>query len=379
MVNLTVLATFSQLMIWVIPIGIVALITALGWVAEWLVIRWVNRIAGRGDVGREIAITKTLRGHLTFWGFLIGLGLIYGTISPDLPASLPLSLRNWYHDWYHDWYQKALIALFIISLTLMLARLAVALIRISTANTSRPVVTLVSNVAWFITLLIGFMLVLSQLQINITPWLTALGVAGLAVSLALQATLTDFISGMLLLGSRQIEIGAYVKLSSGEEGYITDITWRTTTIRQLGNNQIIIPNSKMTQLSVTNFHTPQPNSSVSIDVGVSYSSDLERVERVTIEVGEEVMREVKGGVPDFTPLVRFNTLGDYSIRFTVVLQSAEFTDQYLIKHEFIKRLYARYRQEGISIPFPIQTVRLSEAPAPARGVAGAVDGAERRE
>lgn len=379
MENLTALASSNQLMAWLIPIAVVVLATALGWIAERLAIRWVKRIAGRGDRIRELAITRTLRGHITFWGFLLGLSLIFSTISPYLPPTL------------RDWYPKALTALFILSLTFMLARMAVALIHFSTAGAARPVVSLISNLAWFITLVIGFMLVLLQLSINITPALAALGVAGLAVSLALQATLTDLISGMLLLGTRQIEVGNYVKLSSGEEGYIADITWRTTTIRQLGANQIIVPNSKMTQSSVTNYHSPQPNIGVSVSVGVSYSSDLDHVERVTVEVGQEVMREVEGGVPEFTPVVRFNELGDYSVRFSVSLQAAEFADQYRIKSEFIKRLRARYRQEGISIPIPIQAVRLSEATtdvAPAsqppsapprpRGPAKAGDGAKRR-
>jgi small-conductance mechanosensitive channel len=377
MESLTALAASNQLMAWLIPIAVVVGTTAIGWIAERLAIRWVKGIAGHGDPARELAIKRTLRGHITFWGLLLGLSLIFSTISPYLPPTL------------RDWYPKALTALFILSLTFMLARMAVALIRVSAASASRPVVSLISNIAWFITLVIGFMLVLSTLQIDIAPWLATLGLAGLAVSLSLQATLTDLISGMLLLGTRQIEIGNYVKLSSGEEGYIADINWRNTTIRQLGNNQIIVPNSKMTQSSVTNYHTPQPNISVPVNVGVSYSSDLDHVEQVTIEVAQDVMQTVKGGVPDFEPFIRYNNLGDFSVQFTVIMQGLEFTDQYLIKHEFIKRLFARYKQEGISIPFPIQTVRLSDAAtetaaqpasAPARphGPAKAADGAKRR-
>lgn len=386
MQNLMALAASNLLMAWLIPIGVVVLTTALGWIAERLTIRWVKGIAGRGDPARELVITRTLRGHITFWGLLLGLSLGLKLLFSNSATKAIITV---YLPSLGEWYPNALKALFILSLTFMLARMAVTLIHVSTASAARPVVSLISNVAWFVTLAIGFMLVLSTLQINITPWLTALGVAGLAVSLALQATLTDLISGMLLLGTRQIEVGNYVKLSSGEEGYIADINWRNTTIRQLGANQIIVPNSKMTQSSVTNYHSPQPNLSVSVNVGVSYSSDLDHVERVTVEVGQEVMREVEGGVPDFTPVVRFNELGDYSIRFAVALQAAEFADQYRIKSEFIKRLRARYREEGISIPIPIQTVRLSEAtmdataqpasaPTRPRGPAKAADGAKRR-
>ena len=347
--NLMALAGTSALMAWIIPIAVVACTTLAGWVIERLVIRWAKRLARGAGRARESVIASTLRGHITFWGLLFGLGLDADALVPLLPASLRI------------WYPQTLLALFIISLTLLVARLAVAIVRVSAGAAARPVVSLISNVVWFITLVIGALLVLSLLKVDIAPWLTALGVGGLAVSLALQATLTDLISGMLLLGGRQFTIGAYVKLSTGEEGYITDITWRTTTIRQLSNNEIIVPNSKMTSTSVVNYHTPQMKGSVTVDVAVSYDNDLERVERVAIEVGEEVMREVQGGVPEFTPLVRYNHLGTFGLRFSVILQCQEFTDQYLIKSEYIRRLRARFQQEGITPPTPAQTVRLSEA------------------
>ena len=346
--NLAALGSANPFMTWAIPVGVVVLTTLIGWIVERLAVRWARRLVG-ANRPRESVVPATLRGHLTFWGLLFGLGLDSAAITPQLPESLRI------------WYPDALLALFIVSLTLLVARLAVAIVRVSAVSASRPVISLISNVVWFITLVIGALLVLSLLKVDIAPWLTALGVGGLAVSLALQATLTDLISGMLLLSAKQVTIGHYVKLATGEEGYITDITWRTTTIRQLSNNEIIIPNSKMTATSVTNYHTPIPNSSVSVEASAGYENDLDHVAQVAIEVGQEVMRDVAGGVPDFMPLVRFNQLGTYGVRFSVVLQAQEFTDQYLIKSEFIRRLRARFQQEGITPPAPVQTVRLSEA------------------
>jgi len=137
-----------------------------------------------------------------------------------------------------------------------------------------------------------------------------------------------------------------------------DITWRNTVIRQLPNNLIIIPNRKLSEAIVTNFNMPEKELAVLIQVGVSYDSDLEKVEKVTIEVAKEVMKEVQGGVPKFEPFIRYHTFDDFSINFTVILRAKEFVDQYLIKHEFVKRLKKRYDEEGIVIPFPIRTVYL---------------------
>lgn len=348
-------------MAWIILVGMVIIATFVGWVIERLVVRWMKGVARRMNQQRDSRIARAVRGHITLWGFLLGVGMAYDTLTTlykTNPANLPAVLFSATTVTYvHD----GLLAVFLVSLTFMLAGIVTALIAASSATTARPVVSLVTNVTRFVVLIIGFLLVLSVFGISITPWLTTLGVAGLAVSLALQATLTDLVSGMLLLATRQITVGDYVKLSSGEEGYVSDISWRTTTIRQLSNNIVIVPNSKMTSSSLTNFHTLSQTSSVTMELGVSYNSDLDQVERVTIEVARDVMQTVQGGMPDFAPVVRFNTMGDYSIRFNVVMQAHEVTDQYLIKHEFIKRLRARYREEGISIPYPIQMVQLRES------------------
>jgi small-conductance mechanosensitive channel len=93
---------------------------------------------------------------------------------------------------------------------------------------------------------------------------------------------------------------------------------------------------------------------------VAYDSDLEHVERVTCEVVSEVMTEITGAVPEHEPLVRFHTFGDSRIGFTVILGVGEFSDQFRIKHEFVKRLHKRYRLEGISIPAPTRTVAIQQ-------------------
>jgi small-conductance mechanosensitive channel len=110
---------------------------------------------------------------------------------------------------------------------------------------------------------------------------------------------------------------------------------------------------------------------------VSYDSDLGHVERVTIEVGREVLREVPGGVAEFQPFIRYNAFAESSIQFTVILRAREVVDQYLLRHEFIKRLHARYRAEGIEIPFPQRTVHLSPSPQALGGAANAPDASQR--
>jgi small-conductance mechanosensitive channel len=93
-----------------------------------------------------------------------------------------------------------------------------------------------------------------------------------------------------------------------------------------------------------------------IPAKVAYDSDLEQVEKVVVEVGREVMTEVEGGMPEYQPLVRFHTFGESGIDFNVILRTREFNDQFVVKHEFVKRLHARFRAEGIRIPLPTRNL-----------------------
>lgn len=123
---------------------------------------------------------------------------------------------------------------------------------------------------------------------------------------------------------------------------------------------IVIPNSKLASVIIINYYLRGREIAVLVQVGVSYDSDLQKVERVTIEVGKEVMREAPRGVPEFELFIRYHTFADFSINFTVILRAKGFVDQYLIKHEFIKRLHQRFKEEEIEIPFPRRTVYLRE-------------------
>ncbi len=216
--------------------------------------------------------------------------------------------------------------------------------------------TIFANIVRVLVWTIGGLVVLQTVGVSVAPILGALGVGGLAVALALQDTLSNLFAGLHIITSKKLLPGDYVEFDSGEKGYVQDVNWRNTTIKTLGNNAIVLPNSRVATAILTNYYQPSTESSLVIPVGVSYSSDLEMVERVTEEVGSEVLADVTGGIPDFKPFIRYNNFGDSSIDFSVILRIAEPTDQYLIKHEFIKRLHARYQREGIEIPFPIRRV-----------------------
>jgi small-conductance mechanosensitive channel len=335
----------------VLPLAVVAVTLAIGYIIRKIAFerlaKWSKDTAGGvGDI-----ISSIIKGPFIIW--VLMLGIYFALEISTLPYRV-VRVAN-----------QTLLVLGVFSVTLVLANLATRLIKIhsSRLETAMPVTSLTQNIARIIVFGIGILIILSSLGISITPILATLGVGGLAVALALQDTFSNFFAGFHIIAARQIKVGDYVKLDSGEEGYVVDITWRTTKIRMLPNNVVLIPNERLTKAIVTNYYLPDREMAVLVNLGVHYNSDLEKVEKVTCEVAKEVMKTVPGGVPDFQPFIRFDTFGDSSIGFTAVLRAKEFVDQYLIKHEFVKRLHERYAKEGIVIPYPIRAINYEQEKA----------------
>lgn len=294
------------------------------------------------------AITGKLKRWIIPWFFLIG-GL----------AGLKFLKLDWLGA---DLLQKILIIALAISVVFFVAEVFAEFVRsyIKRVEVEIVKVSIFEQFTKWIIVLFGVLIILYSLGIPIGPVLTGFGIGGLAVALALQDTLANFFSGVHILLSRQIRPGDYIRLDSGEEGYVVDITWRNTVIRELPNNLIIVPNSRISKAIIKNYYFPEKELSITIPVGVSYDSDLDKVEKVVIEVAKDVMVNVTGGVPEFEPVVRFHTLADFSINFNVILRVREFLDQYYVRHEFIKRLIARFREEGIVIPYPVRLIYMRE-------------------
>lgn len=203
---------------------------------------------------------------------------------------------------------------------------------------------------------IAFMWILNQLGIEITPLIASLGIAGLAVALALQETLSNFFAGAHIVLDRPIKVGDYIELDSGDQGYVEEIGWRSTKIRTLPENLIIIPNAQLAQSKIVNYFGPKAEMNFIIPVGVSYDSDLEKVEKITMQIARNIMKKVPGGVPDFEPLFRYTEFGDSNINFRVILRAERFPDKYIITHEFIKQLKKAYDREKIEIAFPCRNI-----------------------
>jgi small-conductance mechanosensitive channel len=208
----------------------------------------------------------------------------------------------------------------------------------------------------------GIMIIvmMNQMGIRVETLIATLGIGGLAVALALQPTLANFFSGMQMVLDRPLRIGDFVELDAGDRGTVVDIGWRSTKIKTYMNNIVTIPNSKLSDSKIINYNTPSPEIGFSVDCGVAYDSDLDRVEKVSLEVANHIM-EKYSGVKGFKPLFRFREFADSSINFKVILRTKKLGDSYLATHEFIKELKKRFDAEGIEIAFPQMDVHMDHA------------------
>lgn len=335
---------FYDLLRFMIPLITFLVVLILGFILRRILFTRLLHWASKTESHLDDIIISSTKGPFVIW--CIMLGIYFALKQSQFPPEM-IQITG-----------KILLVLGIVSVSIVLSHISTGLIKVYSGkiDSSLPVTSLTQNIARILIFIVGTLVILNSLGISIAPILATLGVGGLAAALALQDTFSNFFSGFHIIATKQVKVGDYIKLESGEEGYVADINWRTTKIRMLPNNLVLVPNIKLIQSVITNYYLPNKEIIISVNLGVHYNSDLEKVEEVTYAVAKGIMNESPGGVPLFEPAVRFNGFSDFSINLSVSLKAKEYVDQYLIKHEFIKRLQARYLKEGIVIPYPVRAI-----------------------
>ena len=200
---------------------------------------------------------------------------------------------------------------------------------------------------------LAILMALSVLNIPISPILAGLGIGGLAVALAVQPTLANFFAGTYVVTEGELNVGDYIELQGGPSGYVVEVGWRSTKIRSMLNNLVIIPNSQMANSIVTNYYSPEPALNVLVYCGVSYDSDLNVVESVVREAAQELVNESEHAV-DGEPWFGFEEFGDSNISFWVFVQATDRLGSFYLTSELVKVIHSRLTAEGIEINYPVR-------------------------
>jgi len=326
------------------PILIVIGAILVGWIFKRFIHGYLQKFAKRTTFKTDDLLLEAVESQIIVW---LGLAAIYYFVKTTEFLSK-----------YSENVVNTLVFILIISITLAVNKFLIGMIDVWSAKQKRslPSTKIFVNLVRAIIMIVGLLVALDYLGISITPMLTALGVGGLAISLALKDTLSDVFAGLHILLSKKVVVGDFIELESGQTGNVTNITWRNTTILERTNNVFNVPNARLSNAIIKNFDAVDKTFSARLPIGVAYESDLDHVEKVTIEVAKAVVSKFEGHDPDFTPFIRYAEFGESSINFKVFFKVLDFGAQYSIIHNFIKELLIRYNKEGINIPFPIRTV-----------------------
>jgi len=328
-----------------------ASIALIAWVALGLfgtrhLVAFLGRRAARTTTELDDALVAALRRPLWFAVLVAGLAIFAGIapLPPGLVRTVNLAISG------------AAVFLVVMFLASFVSDWMRRRSRTSTVlRTSGSVLRAAAKAGIYF---IGILTVLSTVGIDVTPLLTSLGIGSLAIGLALQKTLEDFLAGLFLAADQPIRVGDYIRLGDDEEGEVLTIGWRTTRIRTRSDIQVIMPNSKLASSTIINRSRPTSEMSFTIPIGVDYDTDLDQAADIAIEVARDLQNHHPNGVPGFDPVVVFEAFGESSIDLRVWLRARDWERYFRLRDAFIRAVTLRYREAGINIPFPIRTLDL---------------------
>ena len=342
----------NNLEVYLPPIVIIVIGIVLGLIFKRYIHSRLKLVAKKSDWAGDDAVLDAIEPHIVVWFFLGSLSIAASNIeSTSVSNTFVKNILN-------EYVSQFLIIVLIGSITLAVGKLGVSLFDLWAKDQEKgfPSTTMFTNFVRIAIYVIGVLIILDSLNISIAPMITALGVGGLAVSLALKDTLSDVFAGLHILLSKKVQVGDFVQIDTGDMGYVQNISWRNTTIMERTNNIIHIPNNQLSSAIVKNYDSNDPSFSIKIPIGVSYDSNLEEVEKIVLEVANEIHSAMKETNKSSKPALKFRKFGESSIDFVVYFKGNKYGDQNPIIHQFIKKIHKRFKLEGIEIPFPIRTI-----------------------
>ncbi len=324
-----------------VPSVVAASVIVVLFIVRGVLVHFLKKWTAGSGMTIQAGVLRSFKVPSIFW--CVAVGLYFAVEFSGLPRKYVLIV------------DRTISILLIFSVTVAIANLAVRAFEnyARRSDIDVPATGIILGVFKATIIIAGLLVILNFLGISIAPLLTALGVGGLAVALALKDTLSNLFAGLHIIASKQLRPGDHIKLNSGEEGTVTDITWRSTTITSPAHNIIIVPNAHVASATITNCDLPDPQMSLSVEFTVPRSADLDRVEAISREAAWDVVREAPGAIGAEVPLVRFTAFGDTGIGLSVTVRVKDSGSLYAVRHDLIKALQKRYVAEELSITLPV--------------------------
>lgn len=208
-------------------------------------------------------------------------------------------------------------------------------------------IPLIHKIILFVLIIIGSLIILNHFNINISGIIVSLGIGSLAIALAAQETLANMIAGFIILIDRPFHEGDRIKLLNGIIGDVYEIGIRSTRILDFDNNLLIIPNTELVKTTVQNFSYPETISRVVVDLEVDYSTDIQRVKQILIDLAKNHPLSTK----DYEPSVFVVNFASSGISLRLILRTNDYRNVYQIQSDLREQILIRFREENIEIPY----------------------------
>lgn len=334
-----------------------AILAIFTWLALAIVLEVGLRLAKRWAVGKGQDLLGVIFNAFTwqpfFWTLIIGVAL---------PSILLLDQLNLRRN-----NQGPLVPLITISVTIVAVRLLRGWLGLIKERKPSVSVSLLNylimggGIVIISTIIFAYIFNIPTQSLFFTLFL---GIFGLF--LAFRDPINNIFSGIFLTLSNRLNRGDFVRLPSGNEGQVIDIQWDVTSVRQFNDVTTIVPNTVISSAEIINYAQPEPQFKGTIDIGISYKSDLEHVEQVTLEVAEHIMlTHSKDNSLAERPFIRYTGFAASNITFRLYLPVSRIDEEIMLKHRLVKQLHERYGKEGITIAF--QTVIIDSFPQNSHG------------
>jgi small-conductance mechanosensitive channel len=319
---------------------------SLGMLAYRFTMSGVAKLTARDASGIEGRVVEALRTPLRMWVPLVAvLAALRDLNTQAMPALVELL------------FVYLAVGLIVVSFTMAATRITVILLGQYFARTGQPMTTLTVTLIRMTWMTPGLLLVMNMFGISLAPILTALGVGGIAVALGLRDTLANLFAGFYVILAGQFDQGDFVRLSSGEEGYVSDIRWRMTSLKTLSNHLVLIPNSKLAEAIVTNFSKPDRTMALSVPVRLPANADFDKAGVCLLEIASEVGTINRDLLANPAPSVSMTSiLPDSNVELSLVVTVPEYRAQYAVLDQIRRRIVTRLPLAGLTLAAPVTHV-----------------------
>lgn len=320
------------------------------WIAHFILEKIVYRLTKKTKTKvDDLIVEKTKKPFyyiILFYGFRLALYPL--TISPLFENILVKII-----------YSLIIITIFYIiskSLNIIIEEWGKSVCKRTKSNLDDQLLSLFHKIINITIIIIAILVILSQWGIKITPILASLGIAGIALGLALQNTLGNVFGGVQMILDENMDIGDQVKIGSDISGTVDEIGIRSTKIVTFDNELLIVPNGQLANMTIQNISKPAPHVRVVINFGVEYGSDPKRVKKVIEEALDKTKFVLKKPAHD----VIFTEMGDFALKFQARFWIESYKTRIEAKVEANNLIYEALKKNNIGIPFPTQTIHLKK-------------------